>query len=128
MNSDEIQRSESDLATPVVQPRPLPGATQIRTFAQAVLTGKYVAPEIVAQRLAICRRCDKRRVTPTGVEWCGICGCKVARKDRQINNLAAYEENLPKWGCKHPHRREGKGWPIPAVIESENRTELSTAQ
>jgi len=101
------------MPTPViVQQRPLPRATQIKTFAQAVFIGKYVTPEIVAQRLEICRRCEKRRITPAGVEWCGMCGCKVGDKSRQLDNLAAYEENLPRWGCKHPQRGKGKGWTV----------------
>ena len=96
----------------VVQKRPLPRTAQIKTFVWAMLTGKYVSPEVVAQRIAICRQCDMCRITPRGIEWCGICGCKVGHQDRQIDNLAVYEENLPKWGCKHPLRMKGKGWPL----------------
>lgn len=105
----------------IVQSRPLPRASQIKTFAQAMFTGKYAAPEVVMQRLEICRRCGKRRITPTGIEWCGICGCKVGNKSRQLDNLAAYEENLPKWGCKHPLRKKGKGWPVAQSAKAEGQ-------
>ncbi|MCX6908424.1 MAG: hypothetical protein NTY01_10320 [Verrucomicrobia bacterium] len=103
--------TETHGAAPVVQKRPLPTVAQVKTFAQAILIGKYVPPVMVVKRLEICRRCEKRRVTPVGVEWCGLCGCKVGDKSRQLDNLAAYEENLPRWGCKHPQRGKGKGWP-----------------
>ncbi len=106
----------------VVQERSLPTIAQAKTFARAILTGKYVAREVVAQRLEICRRCEKRRITQAGVEWCGMCGCKVGRKDRELDNLAAYEEKLPKWGCKHPLRGEGRGWPLAGVVNGEGAT------
>ena len=96
----------------VTQQRRVPTLKQIKTFAQAVFFGTYASPEVVAQRMAICQRCDMRRVTLGGVEWCGVCGCKVSRKDREIDNVAAYEENLPSWGCKHPLRRQGRGGPM----------------
>jgi len=96
----------------VVERRPLPTPAQVKTLIEAMFTAKRVAPEIIEQRIAICRECDKRRVTPAGVEWCRNCGCKVSRKSKEIMNLAAYEENLPKWGCKHPQRKQGKGWPV----------------
>ena len=105
------QETLSEKPSTVVERRPLPTVGQVKTFAQAMFTAKRVAPEIVEQRIAICRQCDKRRVTPAGVEWCRNCGCKVSRKSKEIMNLAAYEENLPKWGCKHPLRKQGKGWP-----------------
>jgi hypothetical protein len=101
---------EAGTTSPVVQQRPVPTLSLVKTFAEAMFTGKYVAPEIVAQRMAICRQCVMRRITTAGVDWCGACGCRVSRKDREITNLAAYEENLPKWGCKHPLRKKGKGW------------------
>jgi hypothetical protein len=104
------QATQSEMVGAVVEQRPVPTLGQVKTLAEAMFTGKFVAPEIVAQRMANCRTCDKLRVTPQGVEWCGVCGCRVSRKDREITNLAAYEENLPKWGCKHPLRKKGKGW------------------
>ncbi len=102
----------------VVEQRPALTLGQVKTFTQAIFSGKYAAPEVVAQRMAVCRACEKLRVTPTGVEWCGACGCRVSRKDREITNLAAYEENLPKWGCKHPLRKMGKGWSMGVINQS----------
>lgn len=111
-DSNESQIRRVLTTATMVRQRPFPRVAQMKTFAQAVVTGKYVSPEVVAMRLEICRRCEKRRVTPAGVEWCGMCGCKVGNKSRQIDNLAAYEENLPRWGCKHPQRGKGRGWPV----------------
>lgn len=107
-----VQKSQpmAGTASPVVQQRPVPTVAQVKNFAMAIFSGKFAVAEIVAQRMATCRQCDKLRVSPAGVEWCGVCGCRVSRKDREITNLAAYEENLPKWGCKHPLRGQGKGW------------------
>lgn len=108
---NHVARSDAAAQKPAaIQQRPVPTLGQVKTFAQAMFSGKFAASDVVAQRMAICRKCDKLRVTPTGVVWCGACGCRVSRKDREITNLAAYEENLPKWGCKHPLRKKGKGW------------------
>jgi len=107
-----IEPVQSEKANTIIQRRPLPTPAQVKTFAQAMFTAKRVAPGIVEQRIAICRQCDKRRVTPQGVEWCRNCGCKVSSKSKEIMNLAAYEENLPKWGCKHPQRKNGEGWEV----------------
>ena len=122
------QSSVGSRPAATVQARPAPTVAQVKTFAQAIFSGKYAAPEIVAQRMVICRKCDKLRVTPAGVVWCGACGCRVSRKDREITNLAAYEENLPKWGCKHPLRKKGKGWPMTARDQKpEGRDQLPLA-
>ncbi len=96
--------------TAVVEERPTPTVKRGTTLAAAILTGKYVSTEIVEERMATCRTCDFKRVNNRGVEWCGVCGCKVSATHRELTNLVAYEENLPKWGCKHPKRAEGKGW------------------
>ena len=103
----------------VVERRPLPTPAQVKTLIEAMFTAKRVAPEIIEQRIAICRQCDKRRVTPQGVEWCRNCGCRVSSKSKEIMNLAAYEENLPKWGCKHPQRKQGKGWKEEGRVKKE---------
>jgi len=66
--------------------------------------GRSASPEIVAQRLEICRRCEKRRAGAMGVEWCGVSGAKVNGRELRLENLVAHEENLPRWGCKHPER------------------------
>jgi hypothetical protein len=89
------------------------------TYAQAVLTGKKVTPEVQAQREAICAKCDMLKIPADGTPaFCGICKCQVSKESKQIRNLAAYEENLPKWGCKHPFRGwtgpqgQKPGWPV----------------
>ena len=95
---------------PTVSRRPIPTLRQAATFGKAMVSGKYVSKEILEERAAICGKCKFLRVTPEGVKWCGICGCKTSSEERKINNLAAYEENLPHWGCKYPNRPKEGGW------------------
>jgi hypothetical protein len=92
--------------------RPKPTIKQVGSFGQAVISGEYVSKEILEERTAICGKCEYLRVDPNGIEWCAVCGCKTSSEDRKINNLAAYKERLPHWGCKHPKRRilPDKGW------------------
>jgi hypothetical protein len=79
------------------------------SLAQAVITGKYVSKEVREERQAICHTCRYRSLKD-GVACCSVCGCKVSSDARTLVNLTAYEENLPKWGCKHPNRKNGEGW------------------
>ena len=86
---------------------------KITSFFQAMLTALKVNDEIKAEREAICMACDKLKIDPKrNAPFCGMCGCGVSTKDEGwlVRNLAAYEENLPKWGCKHSLRNEGFGW------------------
>jgi hypothetical protein len=89
--------------------RTIPTVKQLGTFVLAVATGKYVTLEIVQERKAICASCEFQ-MSDNGVAWCGICGCKVSGESKKIDNLAAYEENLPLWGCKHKLRAQEMGW------------------
>ena len=89
--------------------RPVPTLRQALSFAQAAITGTYVSEAVRLQRQAICARCPYQRTDKAGDPWCSICGCSVGDR-RQIRNLAAYEERLPQWGCKHPNRAKGDGW------------------
>jgi hypothetical protein len=66
---------------------------------------KKVSLEIFEERKAICMQCPHRRD-----DACGICGCKVIHTRMFIKNLAQVDEQLPRWGCKHPERSSGKGW------------------
>lgn len=97
---------------PAIENRPAPTVEQVATFAQAVIRGKYVDDDTRLAREAVCANCDKQKMDTNGVPWCAVCGCGTSNAERQIRNLAAYEENLPKWGCKHPERKNGKGWPL----------------
>jgi len=76
---------------------------QAASFVQAMLTSPRVTADVVTARLATCIACEHRRIpadrTPP---YCDMCGCKVSSQGWQITNLASYQENLPKWGCKHP--------------------------
>jgi hypothetical protein len=89
--------------------RPKP---KLSSFAKAALFGKYTSLEIVNERIEICRECDNfKPFDETKIEGaCIRCGCKVSKEEKSIRNLAAYEENLPEWGCKHKQRSLGKGW------------------
>ena len=95
-----------------VEEKPTPTIKQMGSFFQALALGKRVSLDVIQERESVCRSCDNARKTEEGELWCGICGCGVAPDDKKIRNLAAYEENLPIWGCKHPERHLGKGWPI----------------
>lgn len=103
-----------------IQDRPRPTVKQVASFAREVTTGKYVEPEVLEARMKICAACEHVRVDGKG-NWCSICGCGVSNEDRKVNNLAAYEERVQitkggkrivQSGCKHPHREQGKGWPV----------------
>lgn len=96
-------------ASVTVQNRPVPTPGQVATFVQAVAFGKRVLDDTIQERLRTCSTCDYMRRTESGDTWCGACGCKISTNN-VVDNLAAYEENLPKWGCKHPKRAEGLGW------------------
>lgn len=91
--------------------KPAPTIKQAASFAQAMLTGTLVSEDVLKERLAICAGCDLfREDRKTGVRFCGVCGCGIKAELKRGANLAAFAENLPKWGCKHPARAEGKGW------------------
>lgn len=102
-----------------VENKPLPTPIQIITFAQALVTGRKVSLEIMNERTEICKKCEFARQTDDGDMWCGKCGCSVSTNDKKIQNLAAYEENLPIWGCKYPDKSKG-GWkPIEKAAKNE---------
>ena len=112
--SSSIASSAIHPQMPSTRPALTPG--RVASFARAVLTGKYVGQEIVDERIGICSSCEYRRTEPGQTDnhdagtFCGLCGCTLARESKKITSLAAYEENLPTWGCKHPGRVEGRGW------------------
>ncbi len=106
-----VQEYEAGDGVPIqTQERRAPTVGQAAAFIEAALTGRYISAEIARERQQTCAGCEFKRVNAEGTGWCGVCGCKVSAREREITNLAAYEENLPKWGCKHPGRAEGKGW------------------
>jgi len=85
----------------------MPTVRQVGSFTRALLTGTKVSPEVMRQRLAICNACPYQRTDNQGRTWCGMCGCRTSDDTRLLANLAAYEEDLPHWGCKHPN---GSKW------------------
>jgi len=103
-------RKQVEMDQSVLMKQPPISFKKVKSFVQAVFTGKYVSAEIVAERSVICSACEYLRTDPNGLQWCGVCGCKTSAENRKINNLASYEENLPEWGCKHKDRALGKGW------------------
>ena len=84
--------------------------SSVLSLAEAVFTGSYVSEEIAQERLAICEECYYKKLNKDNNVYCGLCGCRVLYPTWKAINLAAYEENLPKWGCKHPHRGFHGGW------------------
>lgn len=90
---------------PLTMPRPFPSARQVASFLTALATCPRVSRRVELLRLAICARCEYlRRASDSRLDWCGLCGCKVSLEGWRLASLAAYEENLPHWGCKHPRR------------------------
>jgi hypothetical protein len=105
-------------------PRPPVTAGKVATFLEAMLLAPRVSAEVEAQRLAICEKCDKRKMDKDGTPFCSMCGCSVAKDGWKFLHLTHYEENLPKWGCKHPFRNhkhkitnQEYGWPLPVQGE-----------
>ncbi|MCX6901689.1 MAG: hypothetical protein NT105_23670 [Verrucomicrobia bacterium] len=80
------------------------------SFTQAWLTARHVPADVRQAREAVCAVCEYR-LTLNGNVSCVLCGCRV-NGGGSIRNLSGYEENLPRWGCKHPARSQGKGWPL----------------
>lgn len=83
-----------------------------KTFIEAQLTAKRVPLEVIQERYKTCQECQYHKVDPNKNEYCGLgCGCTTKPKFGLIKSLTEVEENLPKWGCKHPLRgRRNKGW------------------
>lgn len=85
-----------------VEDRKTPTVRQVLTVAKAMATGKRVEDKsIIEKRLQICRQCEWLRQDSDKNFWCGVCGCKMSDDDKKLLNLAAFEENLPLWGCKY---------------------------
>ena len=83
---------------------------EVATFIQALTTGTLVSKEIQDERIATCMACRNLRRDRFNANFCGLCGCQVANRITNVLNITAYEEELPKWGCKHPLRKKGHGW------------------
>jgi hypothetical protein len=92
---------------------------KIRNFIRAVLGNEKVSPELAASRAAICRLCPHLG-SKRGQPACSLCGCR-------IDMLVQYVENLPEWGCKHPDRAAGLGWPGEFSPAESLRAELATS-
>lgn len=72
---------------------------QVAIFLEAMIKHKLVSAKEVAERQTACKTCVYNEK-----EHCTLCSCLIIR-------LSQHEENLPKWGCKHPERGR-LGWPI----------------
>ena len=111
---------------PVEAPKPVQRHSildMMRSFTVAMLGGEYVAKDMQKERMKICSVCDRVK---DGV--CTMCGCGVGLEVKKIINLTSYVEKLDPvttvtimgapvgrgltWGCKHPKRKQGKGWPL----------------
>lgn len=98
---DTEHASYKSLVDKYVNPPSVPTIKQVKTFAKALFTGKKVSLEVMQKRLEICDTCKYQKINDKNEKWCGKCGCKTSANTRLLQNLAAYEENLPQWGCKH---------------------------
>jgi hypothetical protein len=90
---------------------------KVASFTGALINGKYVDDETYDARVKACDGCEHRNGA-----LCGICNCNItgikAPLIKEITALARYVENLPQYGCKHPHRGKTNhatgqkfGWP-----------------
>lgn len=82
----------------------------IHAFFDAVREGLMVPDIIAKDRLETCNKCEYKKIDKFKHPFCGLCGCNVSNDKSRILNLAKYVEKLPRWGCKHPLRKDGKGW------------------
>lgn len=118
----KLAENKAAIAAQAAKPKPVPvdprsvasqpkhTAAQAASFLEAMLTSPKVSADVEAARLAICDKCEHLRIPKDGTpSFCGLCGCQVSKEAWRVRNLAAYTENLPKWGCKHPQR----GWKRP---------------
>ena len=80
------------------------------SLAQAIVENQRVLLEVSTMREKICLSCPHKK-SDGKHNYCGVCGCRVSSTSNRIMNLTTYVENLPKWGCKHPQRSKGQGWP-----------------
>jgi len=92
------------------QPQPIPTVNQAAKAGRAILTNAKVSQETMEQRVLICSTCKFVGKSADSM-WCTLCNCPLSMDERKIFNLAAHVENLPLYGCKHPERKNGKGWP-----------------
>lgn len=89
-----------------LQLRDIPG--KVASLTKAILTGTRISEERVRKRMEICLACPHVQVAqisgkPNDDEHkrinCGICGCRLSAGERELINLAAYEETKD-YGCK----------------------------
>jgi len=81
---------------------------KVISLTKAILTGTRLTEERVKKRMEVCLSCDHVQVAqiagkPNTDEFkrisCGICGCRLSGGERELINLAAYEETKD-YGCK----------------------------
>ena len=99
--------------------RPIPTPEMAKSFLLAITLGEKDTEENFQLKQNICRACDKKKTDKNQVDFCGMCGCSVAGTAWRFLNLCAYKERwehgklTSRYGCKHPLRKFGKGWPRP---------------
>lgn len=82
-----------------------------RMFLWAMVVGREAAVETIAARVRICARCGYSEERG-GTTVCALAGLKVAGAGFRRTDLTTYHERLPDWGCRHPRRDRGQGWPM----------------
>jgi hypothetical protein len=65
-----------------------------------------VPDEVQAERLAVCRACDKAK-TVCSETVCSACSCGL---DRRLERVVALSEAHGLKRCRHPKRGSGGGW------------------
>lgn len=82
-----------------------------QAFLWAMVEGGPVSPQTMASRVRVCGSCSYAEERG-GTTICGLAGLKVGGTGLRWTDLTAYQERLPDWGCQHPQRSLGHGWPI----------------
>lgn len=104
-----VTRHQSGQGSIGLMKKPKPTLKKIKTLFQAMLQARKVPIFTRQKRAAKCTGCDLIRKDPTTKKlFCSVCGCASGGGTNKIVNLTVYEENLPKWGCKHPKRGQPK--------------------
>lgn len=80
-------------------------------LVHAMIRSDRVTEDIQSRRIAACAVCD-HRLEKGGVTVCDITEAKVSGRGMISTDMTLYQEHLPDWGCRHPLRGKGGGWPL----------------
>ncbi len=106
-------------AKPTLRDRAEVSWASAKAFFAVIATRSYVDAETIAARRVSCLKCDLLGTDERGT-YCAAktgCGCGVGNAPKYFGvriegaDLTIWEE-VGNDLCRHPHRSQGKGWPI----------------